>query len=329
MDPESQPQPDLTVLWDRDCGFCAFMVALVLRADTHRVLRTRTIQESGGRRHARPRWRPSCATSRGTPSSDTAGSPPAGGALTQVLARLPARAPAGAPDRRAARAHRARLRLGGDAPRAALAADPSRGEAAAAGLCRRAPDGDTIRRPPTSPRAPGREREPAAAGRDARAHRPSRHRRCDRRAGPAAVSERRCGQRRRTSSSWPPSTAPTTARRARRARRKLRVVLLLPVRPFASSRRCCARSTTSTARRWTSTPTDCGSRAPGRSTVRAARPASTRSARSGSAARYTTRAGGAARAGARAVQPQLADSLVVSEDTIKSHLRQDVTASSA
>ena len=32
------------VLWDRDCGFCAWTLALLLRADRRRVLRTRTIQ---------------------------------------------------------------------------------------------------------------------------------------------------------------------------------------------------------------------------------------------------------------------------------------------
>jgi predicted DCC family thiol-disulfide oxidoreductase YuxK len=34
------------VLWDRDCGFCAWMLALILRADSRRVLRTGTIQEN-------------------------------------------------------------------------------------------------------------------------------------------------------------------------------------------------------------------------------------------------------------------------------------------
>ncbi len=36
----------MLVLWDRDCGFCAWTLALVLRADRHRILVTRTIQEA-------------------------------------------------------------------------------------------------------------------------------------------------------------------------------------------------------------------------------------------------------------------------------------------
>lgn len=36
----------MLVLWDRDCGFCAWTLALVLRADRRRVLVTRTIQEA-------------------------------------------------------------------------------------------------------------------------------------------------------------------------------------------------------------------------------------------------------------------------------------------
>ncbi len=36
----------MLVLWDRDCGFCAWTLALVLRADRRRVLATRTIQEA-------------------------------------------------------------------------------------------------------------------------------------------------------------------------------------------------------------------------------------------------------------------------------------------
>jgi predicted DCC family thiol-disulfide oxidoreductase YuxK len=40
----------MVVLWDRDCGFCAFMLALVLRADTRRVLRPAFIQGPEGER---------------------------------------------------------------------------------------------------------------------------------------------------------------------------------------------------------------------------------------------------------------------------------------
>jgi predicted DCC family thiol-disulfide oxidoreductase YuxK len=40
----------MVVLWDRDCGFCAFMLALVLRADRRRVLRPAPIQGPEGDR---------------------------------------------------------------------------------------------------------------------------------------------------------------------------------------------------------------------------------------------------------------------------------------
>ena len=38
------------MLWDRDCGFCAWMVSLLLRADGARVLRPQTIQSEEGER---------------------------------------------------------------------------------------------------------------------------------------------------------------------------------------------------------------------------------------------------------------------------------------
>jgi predicted DCC family thiol-disulfide oxidoreductase YuxK len=40
----------MTVLWDEDCGFCAFMLALLLRADRRRVLRPVGIQSAEGGR---------------------------------------------------------------------------------------------------------------------------------------------------------------------------------------------------------------------------------------------------------------------------------------
>jgi predicted DCC family thiol-disulfide oxidoreductase YuxK len=40
----------MVVLWDRDCGFCAFMLSLVLRADTRGVLRPAFIQGPEGSR---------------------------------------------------------------------------------------------------------------------------------------------------------------------------------------------------------------------------------------------------------------------------------------
>jgi predicted DCC family thiol-disulfide oxidoreductase YuxK len=40
----------MVVLWDRDCGFCAFMLALLLRADRRRMLRPAFIQGPEGDR---------------------------------------------------------------------------------------------------------------------------------------------------------------------------------------------------------------------------------------------------------------------------------------
>jgi predicted DCC family thiol-disulfide oxidoreductase YuxK len=40
----------MVVLWDRDCGFCAFTLSLVLRADRRRVLRPAFIQGPEGDR---------------------------------------------------------------------------------------------------------------------------------------------------------------------------------------------------------------------------------------------------------------------------------------
>jgi predicted DCC family thiol-disulfide oxidoreductase YuxK len=40
----------MIVLWDRDCGFCAFTLSLVLRADRRRVLRPAFIQGPEGER---------------------------------------------------------------------------------------------------------------------------------------------------------------------------------------------------------------------------------------------------------------------------------------
>jgi predicted DCC family thiol-disulfide oxidoreductase YuxK len=40
----------MIVLWDRDCGFCAFMLSLVLRADRRRRLKPMPIQSPDGER---------------------------------------------------------------------------------------------------------------------------------------------------------------------------------------------------------------------------------------------------------------------------------------
>jgi predicted DCC family thiol-disulfide oxidoreductase YuxK len=40
----------MTVLWDEDCGFCAFLLALLLRADRRRMLRPVAIQSAEGDR---------------------------------------------------------------------------------------------------------------------------------------------------------------------------------------------------------------------------------------------------------------------------------------
>jgi predicted DCC family thiol-disulfide oxidoreductase YuxK len=40
----------MIVLWDRDCGFCAWLLSLLLRADRRRVLRPAPIQGAEGSR---------------------------------------------------------------------------------------------------------------------------------------------------------------------------------------------------------------------------------------------------------------------------------------
>lgn len=40
----------MIVLWDRDCGFCAFLLSLVLRADRRRALKPVFIQSPEGER---------------------------------------------------------------------------------------------------------------------------------------------------------------------------------------------------------------------------------------------------------------------------------------
>jgi predicted DCC family thiol-disulfide oxidoreductase YuxK len=82
----------VVVLWDRDCGFCAFALALVLRADTRRRLRPMPIQSPEGERlladlspeHRLASWH----------LVDDAGRRTSGGdALTALLRELPAGRP--------------------------------------------------------------------------------------------------------------------------------------------------------------------------------------------------------------------------------------------
>jgi predicted DCC family thiol-disulfide oxidoreductase YuxK len=83
------PAPtSLLVLYDRDCGFCAWMLALLLRRDRHRRLRPAPIQGPEGERLLAgvPRterlasWHAVDAAGRRTS---------AGAALAEVLRRLP------------------------------------------------------------------------------------------------------------------------------------------------------------------------------------------------------------------------------------------------
>ncbi len=79
----------LVALWDRDCGFCAWTLALLLRADRQGLLRTAPIQGALGDRHL------AHMSSEQRLASwhlvDEQGNVHSGGAaLTEVLRRLPA-----------------------------------------------------------------------------------------------------------------------------------------------------------------------------------------------------------------------------------------------
>jgi predicted DCC family thiol-disulfide oxidoreductase YuxK len=82
----------VVVLWDRDCGFCAFMLALVLRADTRRVLRPAFIQSPEGERLLADMPEPERLASWHLVDDD--GRRTSGGeALTVMLRELPAGRP--------------------------------------------------------------------------------------------------------------------------------------------------------------------------------------------------------------------------------------------
>jgi predicted DCC family thiol-disulfide oxidoreductase YuxK len=82
----------MIVLWDRDCGFCAWALALLLRADRHAVLRPAPIESPEGDRHLA-----GMPPERRTASwhvVDADGRVTSGGrALTEVLRVLPAGRP--------------------------------------------------------------------------------------------------------------------------------------------------------------------------------------------------------------------------------------------
>jgi len=82
----------MIVLWDKDCGFCAFMLSLMLRADSGRVLQPAAIQGPEGER-----WLGSMPAERRLATFhaiDSQGRLTSGGdALTAVLGVLPAGRP--------------------------------------------------------------------------------------------------------------------------------------------------------------------------------------------------------------------------------------------
>ena len=79
----------LVALWDRDCGFCAWTLALLLRADRHGLLRTAPIQGPLGDRHlAHMSSEQRLASWHLVDEQDRVYS--GGAALTEVLRRLPA-----------------------------------------------------------------------------------------------------------------------------------------------------------------------------------------------------------------------------------------------
>lgn len=83
------------VLWDADCGFCAFVLALLLRADVDRRLRPAPIQGPAGDlhlAHMSPERRLASFHAVATDGTLSSG----GDALTALLAELPAGRPAAA-----------------------------------------------------------------------------------------------------------------------------------------------------------------------------------------------------------------------------------------
>ena len=78
----------MIVLWDRDCGFCAFMLSLLLRADTRKVLRPAVIQGPEG-----DKWLAKMAPEQRLATFhavDDDGRVTSGGdALTEILRELP------------------------------------------------------------------------------------------------------------------------------------------------------------------------------------------------------------------------------------------------
>ena len=82
----------MIVLWDRDCGFCAFMLSLMLRADSKRVLRPAVIQGPEGEK-----WLAAMPAEQRLATFhavDAGGRVTSGGeALTVLLRELPAARP--------------------------------------------------------------------------------------------------------------------------------------------------------------------------------------------------------------------------------------------
>jgi predicted DCC family thiol-disulfide oxidoreductase YuxK len=90
------------ILWDRDCGFCAWGIAVLLRADRRGILETAAIQSAEGDRrlaHMTPERR----LESWHVVDDDGALHSAGAALTAVLRRLPAGRPLGALTARAPR----------------------------------------------------------------------------------------------------------------------------------------------------------------------------------------------------------------------------------
>jgi predicted DCC family thiol-disulfide oxidoreductase YuxK len=80
------------ILWDHDCGFCAFLLALLLRADRRGAMRTAPILGSLGDRHLA--HMPAEQRLASWHFLDEGGTLHSGGAaVTAVLRRLPAGRP--------------------------------------------------------------------------------------------------------------------------------------------------------------------------------------------------------------------------------------------
>jgi predicted DCC family thiol-disulfide oxidoreductase YuxK len=83
------PSAAVLILWDHDCGFCAWTLAKLLRADPRGILRTAPIQGPEGDRHL-AHMTPERRLASWHVLTDDGALASGGAALIAVLAQLPA-----------------------------------------------------------------------------------------------------------------------------------------------------------------------------------------------------------------------------------------------